>query len=116
MHIHAKRSFTHTYSNMPIMAPGDTATHLLVVLDLVLCDDAVGLLGLVPGELDAALLHALPHDLADLRRGCWNNTEASARVSIEAQLIQPQLTVSQTADSQLDQSAPYRASQPGPLP
>lgn len=44
--------------------------HLLVVLDLVFGDDAVWLLRLLPGELDAPLLDPLLDDLADLRGSC----------------------------------------------
>lgn len=49
-------------------------THLFKVLDLVFCDDAVGLLRLLPGELDAALLHFLPDDLADLGWSCLDKS------------------------------------------
>ena len=55
----------------PITARGcaAVATHLLVVLDLVLDDDPVGLVGLLPGQLHATLLHALLQHLAHLGRG-----------------------------------------------
>lgn len=45
-------------------------THFFVVLDLIFGDDAVGLVGFLPGELDAALLHLLLDDLTDLGRSC----------------------------------------------
>lgn len=45
-------------------------THFFVVFDLIFCDDTVGLLRFLPGELDAALLHFLFDDLADLGRSC----------------------------------------------
>ena len=45
-------------------------THFFVVFDFIFCDDAVGLVRLLPGELDAALLHLLLDDLADLGRSC----------------------------------------------
>lgn len=49
-------------------------THFFVVFDFVLRDDAVGLVGLLPGELDAALLHFLLDDLADLGRSCLDKS------------------------------------------
>lgn len=45
-------------------------THFFVVLDFIFCDDAVGLVGLLPRELDAALLDLLLDDLADLGWSC----------------------------------------------
>lgn len=45
-------------------------THFFVVFDFIFCDDAVGLVGLLPGELDAALLDFLLDDLTDLGRSC----------------------------------------------
>ena len=49
-------------------------THLFVVFDFIFGDDAIGLLGLLPGELDAALLHVLFDDLADFERGYSDRT------------------------------------------
>ena len=54
-------------------------THFFVVFDLVLGDDAVGLLGLLPGQLDAALLHLLLADLADLRWSCLDRRDIDER-------------------------------------
>ena len=57
---------------------GHKQTHFFVVFDFIFRDDAVGLLGLLPGELDAALLHFLLDDLADLGRRCLDkNTSIS---------------------------------------
>lgn len=47
-----------------------TQTHFFVVFDFIFSDDAVGLMWLLPGELDAALLHFLLDDLADLGWCC----------------------------------------------
>lgn len=61
------------------------SAHLFVVFDLILRDDTVRLLGLLPGELDAALLHLLLDDLADLGWSC-----AEKKVSVSArQTSQP---------------------------
>lgn len=68
----------------------DCETHFFVVFDFIFRDDAIGLLGLLPGELDAALLHLLLDDLADLGRSCldknmsisWGQTN-SARTRIK---------------------------------
>lgn len=49
-------------------------TYFLVVFDFIFRDDAVGLVGLLPGELDAALLHFLLDDLADLGRSCLDKS------------------------------------------
>lgn len=45
-------------------------TYFFVVFDFIFRDDAVGLVGLLPRELDAALLHLLLNDLTDLGRSC----------------------------------------------
>lgn len=49
---------------------GRKQTHFFVVFDFIFRDNAVGLLRLLPGELDAALLHFLLDDLADLGWSC----------------------------------------------
>lgn len=54
-------------------------THLLVVFDFVLLDGAVSLARLLPGQLDAALLHGFLDELADLGRSCGKKTEMSKR-------------------------------------
>ncbi len=66
-------------------------THFLVVFDFIFRDDAIGLVGLLPGELDAALLHFLPDDLADLGRSCLDkNMSISGRQTLSARTrIQP---------------------------
>jgi len=47
-----------------------TLTHFFIVFDFIFRDDTIGLLGFLPGELDAALLHFFLDDLADLGRSC----------------------------------------------
>ena len=60
-------------------------THFLIVFDLIFRDDAVGLLRLLPGELDAALLHLLLDDLADLGWSCLDkNMSVSEGQSLSA--------------------------------
>lgn len=49
-------------------------TYFFVVFDFIFRDDAVGLMGLLPGELDATLLHLLLDDLADLGRSCLDKS------------------------------------------
>lgn len=51
-------------------------TYFFVVFDFIFFDDAVGLLGLQPGELDAALLHLLVDDLPDLGWSCRDRNTA----------------------------------------
>lgn len=69
---------TKTEANLP-------QTHLFVVFDFIFCDDAVGLVGLLPGELDAALLHFLLDDLTDLGRSCLDkNMSISGGRSLSA--------------------------------
>lgn len=46
------------------------ASYLFIVFDLIFRDDTVRLLGRLPGELDAALLHLLLDDFADLGWSC----------------------------------------------
>lgn len=49
-------------------------TYFFVVFDFIFRDDAVGLVGLLPRELDAALLHLLFDDLTDLGRSCLDKS------------------------------------------
>lgn len=53
-------------------------TYFFIIFDLIFCDDTVGLLGLLPGEVDAVLLHSLFDDLADLG---WSCLEKSMSIS-----------------------------------
>lgn len=45
-------------------------THFFIIFDFIFCDDTVGLLRLLPGELNAALLHFFLDDLTDLGWSC----------------------------------------------
>lgn len=75
-------------------------THFFVVLDFIFRDDAVGLVGLLPRELDAALLDLLLDDLADLGWSCLDKGMSVsqvgggqtlyARTSIQPATNQPQ--------------------------
>lgn len=56
-----------------------TQLYLLVVLDLVLQDDAVGLVGLLPQQGDAVLACALVADRHHLGRGWGRKDRAWAR-------------------------------------
>lgn len=71
-------------------------THFFIVFDFIFRDDAVGLVGLLPGELDAALLHFLLDDLADLGWSCLDKNMSigegqtlSARTCIQPSTNQP---------------------------
>lgn len=54
-------------------------THFFIVFDFIFCDDTVGLLGFLPGQLDAALLHFLLDDLADLGGSCIDKNMSISR-------------------------------------
>lgn len=60
-------------------------TYFFIIFDLIFCDDTVGLLGLLPGEVDAVLLHSLFDDLADLGWSCLEkNMSISAGQTLSA--------------------------------
>lgn len=61
------------------MTCAEGPTHLLVVFDFVLFDDAVSLTRLLPGQLNAALLHCFFDELSDLGRSCMKKTKMDKR-------------------------------------